>query len=289
MQGKQPGGLGWTIAQKLVFKKIGAKLQTRFGGRLRFFISGGAPLPKDIAYFFKYAGVTIIEGYGLTETSAATCVNLPNDNRIGTVGRAMPGTELKIASDGEIMIRGRGVMKGYLNRDDATKEVLEPDGWFHSGDIGEMDKDGYLRITDRKKDIIVTAGGKNVAPQNLEGALKAKSPLISQVVIHGDKRNYLTAVITLDKDALESWAKDKGVSNGSFDYAKTTQHADVEKVVSDVVGGLNKDLASYETVKKFRILDHDFEIGDQLTPSLKVKRKLCNERYKNLFDAMYDA
>jgi long-chain acyl-CoA synthetase len=286
-EGKRADSLGWTIAKKLVFTKVGDKLGQRFGGRLRFFISGGAPLAKDIAFFFKYAGVIILEGYGLTETSAATTVNLPNDNRIGTVGRALPGTELKIASDGEILIKGRGVMRGYWNRDDATKEAIDSDGWFHSGDIGVVDKDGFVRITDRKKDIIVTAGGKNIAPQNLEGGLKAKSPLISQVVVHGDKRNFLSAIITLDRDNLEGWAKGKGIVNGSFDYAKITQHPDVKTALDEVFSDFNKGLASYESVKKFKILDHDFEIGDQLTPSLKVKRKLCNDRYKDIFDGIY--
>jgi long-chain acyl-CoA synthetase len=285
LNGGTPGGLGWSLAQKLVWSKLSERLNAMFGGRLRFFISGGAPLSKDIAYFFKYAGVMICEGYGLTETAAATTVNLPGKLKIGTVGQPLPGTEVRIAEDGEIMIRGRGVMQGYWKREDATAEVLESDGWFHSGDIGEFDKDGFLRITDRKKDIIVTAGGKNVAPQNIENTLKAKSPLISQVVVHGDKRKYLTAVITVDEEAVMEWAKTKGVGG---DYPKVTQSdqmtADIQAVVNDV----NGSLASYETLKKFKILDHDFEIGDQLTPSMKVKRKVCNERYKDLFDAMYD-
>lgn len=285
-EGKTPGGFGWTMAQKLVWSKLEADLSEKFGGRLRFFISGGAPLSTDIAYFFKYAGVKICEGYGLTETSAATCVNLPDSIHIGTVGQVVPGSEVKIAEDGEILIRGRGVMKGYWNREDATKEAINDEGWFHSGDIGMFDKDGNLRITDRKKDIIVTAGGKNVAPQNLENNLKSKSPLISQVVIHGDQRKFLSALITIDPEALENWNKEK-TDGAAFDYRATTQSSDLNNTIQSIVDELNKGLASYETLKKFKILDHDFEIGEQLTPTLKVKRKLCNDRYKDLFDQMY--
>lgn len=295
MSGGKPGGLAWTLAQKLVFKKMQAKLAARFGGRLRFFVSGGAPLGKDIAYFFKYAGVTICEGFGLTETSAASAVNLPASVRIGTVGRALPGTEFKVASDGELLIRGRGVMKGYWKRDDATKEAIDADGWFHTGDIGVIDADGYIRITDRKKDIIVTAGGKNVAPQNIEGQIKAKSGIIGQVVVHGDKRKFLAAIVTLDEEALKSWAKSKGLSG---EYKELTQKPEVLAEVERVMKEMNTVLASYESIKKWKVLDHDFSVGDtpeqkgkpgaeMLTPSLKVKRKAVNERYKDIFDGFY--
>jgi long-chain acyl-CoA synthetase len=295
LAGGQPGGLAWTLAQKLVFKKLNAKLTARFGGRMRFFVSGGAPLGKDIAYFFKYSGFTICEGFGLTETSAASAVNLPADTRIGTVGRALPGTEFKVAADGELLIRGRGVMKGYWKREDATKEAIDGEGWFHTGDIGVIDKDGFIRITDRKKDIIVTAGGKNVAPQNLENQIKSKSSLLSQVVIHGDKRKFLSAVVTLDEENLKNWGKANGKSG---DYAALTQLPEVNAVITQVFKDLNATLASYETVKKFKILDHDFNVGDKpeekdrpgvalLTPSLKVKRKAVNERYKDIFDGFY--
>ncbi len=283
-EGKQPGGIAWALAQKLVWKKLHTKLDARFGGRMRFMISGGAPLSKDIAYFFKYAGFKICEGYGLTETSAATCVNLPDDIRIGTVGRAIPGTELKIAPDGEILIRGRGVMKGYHNKAEATAEAIDGEKWFHSGDIGIIDKDGFLKITDRKKDIIVTAGGKNVAPQNIENLLKARSPLISQAVVHGDKRKFLSVLITVDPETITKWGKDKGI-NG--DYKSLTQSKELNDAIGSTVKEVNSTLGSWETMKKFKILDHDFEVGDQLTPSLKVKRKLCNERYKDIFEEFY--
>ena len=294
-QGGKPGGLAWMLAQTLVFSTIRQTLAARFGGRLRFAVSGGAPLGKDVAYFFKYAGVTLCEGFGLTETSAASAVNLPSDARIGFVGRALPGTEFKVASDGELLIRGRGVMKGYWNREDATKEAIDADGWFHTGDIGMIDKDGFIKITDRKKDIIVTACGKNVAPQNLENLIKSKSSLISQVVIHGDKRKFLSAVVTLDEDNLKNFAKTKGLSG---DNATLSQHQAVNDALAATFKEVNATLASYETVKKFKILDHDFTIGDKpeekdkpgaglLTPSLKVKRKAVNERYKDIFDGFY--
>ena len=282
--GKTPDGFSWSLAQKLVFKKLNTKLTARFGGRLLFFISGGAPLSRDIAYFFKYAGFKVCEGYGLTETSAATCVNLPEHVKIGTVGRPLPGTEVKIAGDGEVLIRGRGVMKGYWNKPDATREAIDADGWFHSGDIGEVDTEGFLRITDRKKDIIVTAGGKNVAPQNLENLIKSRSPLISQAVVHGDKRKFLSVLLTVDEENLTKWARDKGLAG---DYTALTQSREVDAEIGNVIKGINASLASYESLKKYRVLDHDFVVGEQLTPSLKLKRKVCNERYKDIFDAFY--
>jgi len=297
MTGGKPGGLAWTLAQKLVFTKLQAKLAARFGGRLRFFVSGGAPLGKDLAYFFKYAGVTICEGFGLTETSAASAVNLPGSVRIGTVGRPIPGTEFKVAGDGELLIRGRGVMTGYWNRPDATKEVFDDEGWFHTGDIGVIDGDGYIRITDRKKDIIVTAGGKNVAPQNLENQIKAKGSMISQVVVHGDKRKFLSALVTLDEDATKAFAASKGISGAN--HKELSQKPEILAEIDAVFKTMNGILASYESIKKWKVLDHDFTVGDKpeekgkpgaelLTPSLKVKRKAVNERYKDIFDAFYE-
>ncbi|MDP2341437.1 MAG: long-chain fatty acid--CoA ligase [Deltaproteobacteria bacterium] len=293
--GAKPGGIAWALAEKLVFSKIQAKLSARFGGRLRFFVSGGAPLGKDVAYFFKYAGVTICEGFGLTETSAASSVNRPADTRIGTVGKALPGTEFKVASDGELLIRGRGVMKGYWGREDATKEAIDPENWFHTGDIGVIDGEGYIKITDRKKDIIVTAGGKNVAPQNLENLIKSKSSLISQVVVHGDKRKFLSAIITLDEENVKNFAKQRNMTG---DYAALTQKPEVEAALAAAFKDINTTLASYESIKKWKILDHDFTIGDKpeekdkpgaslLTASLKVKRKAVNERYKDVLDGFY--
>ncbi len=286
LAGKSAGGLGWALAQRLVMSKVSASLADTFGGRLKFFVSGGAPLPADIAYFFKHNGVTILEGYGLTETSAATCVNLPNIVTIGAVGPAIPGTEVKIAEDGEIMIRGRGVFQGYWNRADATAEALEPDGWFHSGDLGAIDARGVVKITGRKKDIIVTAGGKNVAPQNIESKLKSSCGVISQVVLHGDKRKFLSALVTLDEAALKEWAGARGLSGS---YAELTQHPDVYEVVKKTFDEVNAALASYETVKKFKVLSADFTVeSGELTPSLKVKRNVVFANYKELYDGFYD-
>jgi long-chain acyl-CoA synthetase len=273
------------IAKKLVFKKVRNKLNDTFGGRMRFFVSGGAPLSKAIAYFFDTAGILILEGYGLTETSAATCVNPPHRNKIGTVGPPLPGTEIRIAPDGEIRVRGPGVMKGYWNRPEDTQAVLDGEGWFATGDIGILDVDGHLVITDRKKDIIITAGGKNVAPQNIENMLKTLDPLISQVVVHGDQRKFLSALITIDPEQAEKFARDHGVAGS---YGAITQSSPVRKYVEGVVARANQDLAQYETIKKFAILDRDFEVGEELTPTLKVKRKYCNEKYREILDGLYD-
>lgn len=283
-KGESYGGLGWALARKLVFAKIHRGLSERFGGRLRFFVSGGAPLAPDIAYFFKYADITICEGYGLTETSSVTTFNRPDRVKIGTVGPVMPNVEVRIADDGEILIRGRTVFTGYWKRPEETAEVLSDDGWFATGDIGEFDEDDHLKITDRKKDLIVTAGGKNVAPQHAENLLKSRSPLISQVVLFGDRRPYLVALVTLDEAALESWAKSHGLSGS---HAELSRHDDVVAAIGREVETVNSQLPSYETIKYFDVLDHDFEVGDQLTPTLKVKRKVVYERYAGHFDALY--
>jgi long-chain acyl-CoA synthetase len=277
--------LKFAVLKRLVFKKIGQGLSELMGGRVRFLVSGGAPLAPQIAFFFRDAGITILEGYGLTETSAATFVNRLGDNTIGTVGPPMPGTEVRIAADGEVLLKGRGVMREYWNNPEASAEVFQ-DGWFCTGDIGTLTSDGKLKITDRKKDIIVTAGGKNVAPQNIENLLKTHK-LVSQVVVHGDKRKYLTALITLDPDALKTFCVECGLGDGS--YAEMTQKPEVYKEIQDGVDNLNKELASYETIKRFKILEHDFTIeSGELTPSVKVKRKVINDRYKDVFDSFYE-
>jgi long-chain acyl-CoA synthetase len=282
-------GLGFqlrlNIAKSLVFSKIEDKLTALFGGRLRYFISGGAPLSKKMAYFFNHAGINILEGYGLTETSAATTVNRADLNKIGSVGKPLQGTEIKIAEDGEILIRGGGVMREYWKREEATQEVLLPDGWFATGDIGELDSDGYLKITDRKKDIIVTAGGKNVAPQNIEGDLKASSPMISQAMVYGDKRKYLTALVTIDADNIAGFAKSNRLEGSYGDWCKSEK---VHDLVQGILNDVNKQLPSYETIKKFVILEKDFEIGDELTPTLKMKRKHATQKYMDVLAGMYD-
>jgi len=273
------------LAKKLVFSKVNQRLNDTFGGRMRFFISGGAPLPKKMAYFFSNAGILILEGYGLTETSAASCVNRPDASKIGTVGQPLPGTEVKVAEDGEILIKGPGVMREYYNRPDATAEVKLDDGWFATGDIGVIDGDGFVKITDRKKDLIVTAGGKNVAPQNIESAFKSANPLISQVMVHGDKRKYLVALVTLEPEAAKKLGQEQGIQGG---YEEVCRSQAARDAVQATLDGVNANLAKYETIKKFAILDKDFEVGDELTPTLKVKRKFCNEKYKALLDSFYD-
>jgi long-chain acyl-CoA synthetase len=279
------GGFKWALAQKLVFSKIGEKLHALFGGRLRFFISGGASLSPDIAYFFKHSGVTILEGYGLTETTAATCVNLPSHNRIGTVGKPVPGTELQIAPDGEVLIRGRGVFKGYWNRPEDTKSCLTPDGWFRTGDIGVLDHAGFLRITDRKKEIIVNAGGKKIAPQKVENLIKSKVPLIGHVVVYGEGRPYLVALIVLDENNLKEWATKRRIKK---EYTQLVKDPRVKSIIDKEIKSVNAFLASFEQIKKFAVLDHDFVIGGQLTPTLKVKRNACYEQYKNILEALYN-
>jgi long-chain acyl-CoA synthetase len=262
------------LADKLVFSKI----QGTFGGRLRYFVSGGAPLAKEIAEFFHMAGVLILEGYGLTETTAATHINRPGKQRFGTVGEAIPGVDVRIASDGEILVKGKNVLREYYGKPEATREVIDPEGWFHTGDIGVIEN-GYLRITDRKKDIIVTAAGKNVAPQNIEGALKAQCPYVSQVMVHGDKRHYLTALVTLNEENLAPWLAERGI---------TVKDPQVQALIQDAVDGLNKGLASFETIKKFAILPKDLsQEAGELTPTLKVKRKFCSEKYATVLDALY--
>jgi long-chain acyl-CoA synthetase len=269
------------LADKLVFGKI----KETFGGRIRFFVSGGAPLAGEIAQFFHTCGLLVLEGYGLTETTAATHINRLDRYRFGTVGPALPGVEIKIADDGEILMRGKNIMREYYGKPEATREVLEADGWFHSGDIGVIE-DGFLRITDRKKDIIVTAGGKNVAPQNIEGALKASCPYVSQVMVHGDKRQYLSALVTINEETAGAWAKEKGISYGSA--AELAEKPEIRALVKDAIDKLNANLASYETIKKFKILRSDLtQEAGELTPTLKVKRKFLSEKYRSDLDAFY--
>ena len=281
-QGKDYGSFGLLVGKKLVFPKLTAALSERFGGRMRFFISGGAPLSPKIAHFFDLLGFTILEGYGLTETSAGTFVNRPGKNRIGTVGPPMPGTEVKIAEDGEILVKGPGVMKEYYRNAAATAEVLK-DGWLYTGDIGHVDEAGRLKITDRKKDIIVTAGGKNVAPQNLENELKT-DPLVSQVMVHGDKRKFLSALVALNDENARKWATENGVPPGAALHQDPRMQARIQQAID----ALNAKLPSYSTIKKFAIVPKDFtqETGE-LTPTLKVKRKVVTQKYQALLDGFY--
>ena len=286
-QGRRPG-LALSIAHAVADRVVLSKLRERFGGRIRLFVSGSAALSRDIAEWFHAAGMLIVEGYGMTESSAATAVNLPGRFRFGTVGPALPGTELRIADDGELLIRGPGVMRGYHGLPEATAESLDGDGWLHTGDIGELDAGGFLRITDRKKDMIKTSGGKFVAPQPIEVTFPVICGLASQFVVHGDGRNYVTALVTLDPDALAQWAETNGVAER--DPVALARRDDVRAVVAAGVKQLNAGLNRWETIKDFRILDHDLTIeAGELTPSLKLKRRVVERRYKAVLDEMYAA
>jgi long-chain acyl-CoA synthetase len=283
-QGKEPSGVlafKHGLADRLVFSKVRA----RFGGRIRFFISGSAALSKDVQEWFHAAGIVVAEGYGLTETSAATFVNRPADTRFGSVGVAMPETQVKIADDGEVLIKGPGVMRGYHGLPDQTAEVLTEDGWLSTGDIGEVE-DGFLRITDRKKDLIKTSGGKYVAPQKIEVIFKAVCPYASQIVVHGDKRNYCTALITLDPDEIQTWAEINGQTGKSYDELLALPA--VREMVSGHVDELNQRLERWETIKKFEILPRDLSVEDgDMTPSMKVKRRAVEKKYMDVLDSMY--
>ena len=269
----------YELAKKLVLDKI----PTAFGGRLRFAISGGAPIPREIALFFHAAGVLILEGYGLTETTAAITVNTPFNYKFGSVGRPIGEVKLKIAEDGEILVKSDKVMKEYYNNPEATKEAFT-DGWFHTGDIGEILPGGDLKITDRKKDLIKTAGGKYVAPQRLEGLLKM-SPVISQVLIHGDQKKYIVALVTVDRPFVEKIAKEKGISAKWPELATTPQ---IQEMVRQAVAEANSTLASYESIKKYHILPIEFSVeGGEMTPSMKVKRKVLDQRYAKEIEALY--
>ncbi|MDX2086265.1 MAG: long-chain fatty acid--CoA ligase [Kofleriaceae bacterium] len=286
-QGQEPGGmlaLKLKIANKLVFSKIKA----RFGGRVKFFISGSAPLSREIAEFFHACDILILEGYGLTESSAASFVNRPSKYAFGSVGMPMPGTEVKLApEDNEILMKSPGIMQGYHNLPDATTEALTEDRWLRTGDIGEIDANGFLRITDRKKDLIKTSGGKYIAPQHIEGKLKASCPFLSQVIVHGDKRNFVTALVTLDEEATMKWAKEKGMNGKS--YTEVAQDPEVKAMLTPYFEEVNRSLAKYETVKQFQILPKDLTVdAGELTPSLKVKRKVVEKKYANLLDKMYE-
>jgi len=283
LAGREPAGLlglQYRIADKLVF----SKLRERTGGNIRYFISGGAPLSPDIAKFFYSAGLIILEGYGLTETSPVISANNLKDYRLGSVGKPIAGVEVRIAKDGEILTRGPHVMRGYYNNEQATKDTISPDGWFHTGDIGVIE-DGFLRITDRKKDIIVTAGGKNIAPQPIENMLKTNK-YVSQAVMIGDKRKFPVVLIVPDWDQLEKWAAHKQIvwTSRAELMAMPTVQAKMEKEVKEQLKGL----ASFEIPKKVKLIEHDFSIErGELTPTLKVKRRVIDKTYKAQIDELY--
>ncbi|WP_406008992.1 AMP-dependent synthetase/ligase [Streptomyces sp. NBC_00637] len=279
-----PFGLGakHKIADALVY----AKIREAFGGNLRACVSGSAALAPEIGYFFAGAGIHILEGYGLTESSAASFVNPGEAYRTGTVGKPLPGTEVRIADDGEILLRGPGIMEGYHGLPEKTAEVLEADGWFHTGDIGELSPDGYLRITDRKKDLIKTSGGKYIAPAEVEGQFKAVCPYVSNILVHGADRNFCTALIALDEPSLLDWAKDNGLAGKS--YADVVAAPVTVELIEGYVKQLNEGLQRWQTIKKFRLLPRDLDVEHgEITPSLKLKRPVVEREYKHLIDEMY--
>jgi len=282
----QPVPAGLELKRKLAHKLVFSKLHAALGGRLQWAVSGGAPLSRDIAEFFHAAGILLLEGYGLTETCPALTFNRPSRFKFGSVGQALPGVELKIAPDGEILARGPNVAtRGYFKQPDATREAFEPDGWFHTGDIGRLDADGFLFITDRKKDLIVTAGGMNVAPQNIENMLKA-DPFISQVMVHGDRRPYPVALITVNPEELTKFARDQGLLVN--DPAVLVKHPKVVERVGRTVEEKNTQLQSYARIKKFAVLAGDFTLdGGELTPTLKVKRRVVAQKYAAVLDGLY--
>ncbi|HYX24966.1 MAG TPA: long-chain fatty acid--CoA ligase, partial [Thermoanaerobaculia bacterium] len=278
-----PGWLGVQLglADKLVFKKI----LERLGGRFAFAISGGAPLSRELAEFFWGAGVPIYEGYGLSETSPVISVNTQEAVKMGTVGRPIPGVEVTIASDGEILAKGPNIMKGYWHMEKETAEVIDAEGWFHTGDIGEVDADGFLRITDRKKELIINAYGKNVAPAPIENALK-NSHYIGQAVVIGDRRKFLSALLVPDFDALKGWAERQGLH--AADAAALVADPKVHELIGHVVQEVNANLAGFEKIVAWELLPNDFTLETgELTPTQKVKRRVINQKYGGIIDRLY--
>ena len=272
----------FVIADALVLNKI----QARFGGRIRFFISGSAALNADVARWFDAAGLLILEGYGLTESSAASFVNRPGSYVFGSVGWPLPGTEVAIAPDGEIMLKGPGVMAGYHNLPQDTAETVDPDGWLHTGDIGNLDERGFLRITDRKKDLFKTSNGKHVAPSAIESIFQGVCPYASQLIVEGEGRTFVSALVALDPDAIAGWAAENGMAE--MPYAELVSSPAVRQMVQGCIDELNAKLNQWERIKKFLILDRDLTIEQgELTPSMKLKRRVVADRYKNELDSLY--
>jgi long-chain acyl-CoA synthetase len=283
-EGRKPGVL-LNLQHGLFDRLVFAKIRERFGGRVRFFISGAAALNQDIAEWFHAAGVLILEGYGLTESSAGSFVNHPALYKMGTVGPVFPASEVRLGDGDEVLIKGPGVMEGYHNLPEETARSLTEDGWLHTGDKGELDADGFLRITGRIKELFKTSGGKYIAPPAIESKFKAICPYASQFVVFGNERNFIVALITLDPDALAGWAEENGVSG---DYAEIVGSDACEKMVQGYVEELNRHLNRWETIKKWKLLDHDLSVeSGELTPSMKVKRNVVEDNYADLIAAFY--
>ncbi|HEX5523949.1 MAG TPA: AMP-binding protein, partial [Pedococcus sp.] len=284
-QGSEPTGLlaaQYALADRLVLHKV----RERFGGRVRFFISGSAALNKDVAAWFDSVGLLILEGYGLTETSAASFVNRPSAYALGSVGWPLPGTEVKLADDGEILLRGPGVMEGYHHNEEATAESLDVQGWLHTGDIGELDERGFLRITDRKKDLFKTSGGKYVAPSAIETMFKGMCPYASHMLVHGADRNFVSALIALDPETIDGWAAEQGLAGRP--YSEVVSSPQCRDMVQGYIDELNLGLNRWEQIKRFTILERDLTVEEgELTPSMKLRRKHVDEKYRGQLDALY--
>ena len=286
--GKTPGfwlKIKLIVARFLVLDKI----KEIFGGKIRYMLTGAAPISEQFLYFFNWVGIQVFEGYGMTETSGIISIQTEGEVKIGSVGRAIPGTELKITEDGEICVRGEQNISGYYKDEEASNELLKPDGeggyWLHTGDVGHLDDEGFLFITDRMKDILITSGGKNVAPQNIENLLKT-SPYVSQAMVYGDRKPYLTALITLDEDEINKFGRDRKILYQ--DLGDLSRKPEVLDLMRSEVHKMNSELASYETIKRFRILEEDFDQDkDEITPTFKIRRKIIIKHYNNLIDEMY--
>jgi long-chain acyl-CoA synthetase len=283
-EGRNPGVV-LRVQRALFDRLVFSKIRERFGGRIRFFISGAAALNQDIAEWFHAAGILILEGYGLTESSAGSFVNHPDNYKYGTVGQVFPGSEVKLGEGDEVMIKGPGVMEGYHNLPTETEATLTADGWLLTGDKGELDADGFLRITGRIKELFKTSGGKYVAPPAIESKFKAVCPYASQFVVFGNERNFCVALITLDPDALSDWAKENGVAG---DYTEIVSSEACRSMVAGYVDEMNRHLNRWETIKKWALLDHDLTVeSGELTPSMKVKRNVVEDNYASLIDSFY--
>jgi long-chain acyl-CoA synthetase len=281
----RPIPAGLAVQRKVADRLVFGKLRAALGGRLRFCVSGGAPLSQEIAEFFHAAGILILEGYGLTETCPILASNHPGGYKFGTVGRPFAGIDLKIAEDGEILARGPNIAQGYYRKPEETAAVFEPGGWFHTGDVGEIDRDGYLKITDRKKDLIKTSGGSYIAPQHIENLLKG-DPFVSQALVEGDRRPYPVALLTLNAEELGKLARQRGL--GDKPAAELVSHPAVMERVRRIVDGVNEHLASYAKVKRFAVLPADFtQEGGELTPTLKIKRRDVRTKYADVIESLY--
>ncbi len=284
-QGKAPGfllRLRYSLAYKLVF----SKLNEAVGGNLKYFISGGAPLAKSIAEFFHAAGILVLEGWGATELSAPATWNSPSAYKFGSVGKALPGVEIRVAEDGELLVRGPNVFREYWKREEATREAKEPDGWYHTGDIGFIDSEGWVYITDRKKELIINAAGKNISPANIENVMKS-SPYISNIMVYGDRRKYITALVNLEKENVIAYLNERGIT---ADAAKPLgEISEVWDLIEKEIERCNGELARFEQVKKFAIVPEDFSVeNDMLTPTMKLKRRNIIARYQALIDSLYE-